>query len=128
MIPSCAYAALPGLPSSQPCDEFDFTSAAQDDFDARPVQDESAPPARTTDKRRWEPQNAPFRSYETALPGRPNYRFDAPGEQPGIARNNPALGKFWALETTGIPDLIPFPPVMTASPRSVIKAVQQQAA
>jgi len=116
MIPSCAYAALPGWAASEPRDEFDSTSAAQDDFDARPVQDEPAPPARTTDKRRWEPQNAPFRYYEKALSGRPNYRSNVPGEQPKIARNDPALGKFWNLETTGVGDIIPFPPASEPVP------------
>ena len=116
MIPNCAGAALPGWAASEPRDEFDPTSAAQDDFDARPVLDEPAPPARTTDKRRWEPQKAPFRYYEKAMAGRPNYRSNALGEQPKIARNDPVLGKFWNLETTGVGDIIPFPPASEPVP------------
>ena len=92
-------------------DGFDYLSVRLDDFDDQPVQDEPAPLAKPAVRRRWEPQSAPFRFYEKALPSRPNYRRNAPGEQPGIARNNPALGKFRSLETTGIPDLIPFPPL-----------------
>jgi AraC-like DNA-binding protein len=110
MIPSCAYAALPGWAASEPCDDFAYPSVAPDDSDEQSTPDEPAPPARTTDKRRWEPQKAPFRYYEKALSGRPNYRSNAPGEQPKIARNDPALGKFWSLETTGVGDIIPFPP------------------
>jgi len=116
MIPSCAYATLPGWAASEPYGDFVYPSVGRDDSDARLVQDKSAPPARTTNKRRWEPQKAPFRYYEKAMAGRPNYRSNALGEQPKIARNDPALGKFWNLETTGVGDIIPFPPASEPVP------------
>jgi len=126
---SCAGAALPGWAASQPCDGSDYSSVHEnDDSEDKPVPDAPAPPTMSTTKRRWEPQSARFRIYETALPGMPDIHRNAAGKRLGIARSNPALGNFWNLETTGIPDLIPFPPATAASPLFVTRAVAEQAA
>jgi hypothetical protein len=101
---------------------------ADKDSGRQPVPDEAAPPTETASRRRWEPQPATFRVYETALPDRPPVRSNGVGGQPGIARDNPALGKFWSLETTGVGDVIPFTSTPIPSPLFATRSRAEEAA